>query len=72
MGKDETIADEVQESDFNRDARVKTSASQNQFYELQSMVDMMQSEISKLVSILQESIIPTKIMHSTEPNATAS
>ena len=76
MDKDEKGAEEVQETDSEKDTRGKTakrkSVSQSQFDDLQSMLAGMQSEMSKLVSVLQDSVIPTKRLRSTEPNATTS
>ena len=76
MDKDEKGAEEVQETDSEKDTRGKTAkrkfVSQSQFDDLQSMLAGMQSEMSKLVSVLQDSVIPTKRLRSTEPNATTS
>ena len=76
MDKDEKGAEEAQETDSQKDTRGKTAkrkfVSQSQFDDLRSTVAGMQSEMSKLVSVLQDSVIPTKRLRSTEPNATTS
>ena len=46
--------------------------SQSQFDDVRSTVAGMQSEMSKLVSVLQDSVIPMKRLRSAEPNATTS
>ena len=75
MDNDDKIEEEVQEVDSAKDVRVKTSkrkfVSQNQFEDLKSTVAGMQNEMSKLVSLLQDSIVPTKRMRTTAPNMTA-
>ena len=75
MDNDDKIEEEVQEVDFAKDVRVKTSkrkfVSQNQFEDLKSTVAGMQNEMSKLVSLLQDSIVPTKRMRTAAPNMTA-
>ena len=74
MDNDDKI-EEVQEVDSSKDVRVKTSkrkfVSQNQFEDLKSTVAGMQNEMSKLVSLLQDSIAPTKRMRTAAPNMTA-
>ena len=75
MDNDDKIEEEVQEVDSAKDVRVKASkrkfVSQNQFEDLRSTVAGMQNEMSKLVSLLQDSIVPTKRIRTAAPNMTA-
>ena len=74
MGNNNRIA-EVQEVDSTKDVQVKTSkrkfASLNQFEDLRSTVAGIQSKLSKLVSMLQDSIVPTKKVRTEAPDMTA-
>ena len=76
MDKDEKGAEEVQKTDSQKDTRGKTAkttfVSQSQFDDLRFTVAGMQSEMSTLVSVLQDSVIPTKRLCSAEPNSTTS
>ena len=75
MDKDDKIEEEVQEVNSAKDSQVKTSkrkfVSQNQFEDLRSTVVGMKSRMSKLVSMLQDLIIPTKKVRTAPPNMTA-
>ena len=76
-GEKTTSQEEHPESELlTKETRSKVSTkrkfvSQNQFDDLRSTVIGMQSEMSKLVSILQDSLIPAKRMRSMPPETTS-
>ena len=76
-GEKTTSQEEHLESELlTKETRSKVSrkrkfVSQNQFDDLRSTAVGMQSEMSKLVSILQDSLVPAKKMRSTPPEITS-